>query len=99
MILGKYVGEPTEHKIIPFGKGICGQSAKSKKTTLVNDVLKTSNYLSCSIKVKSEIVIPIFDKDNNFVGELDIDSHQKEIFSIEDETFLKQICAKISVIF
>ncbi|MEM6865640.1 MAG: GAF domain-containing protein, partial [Bacteroidota bacterium] len=27
--LGPYAGEPTDHTIIPFGKGICGQVALS----------------------------------------------------------------------
>ena len=29
--LGPYVGEPTDHTIIPFGKGICGQVAVSNQ--------------------------------------------------------------------
>ncbi|MGC8766693.1 MAG: GAF domain-containing protein [Brevinematia bacterium] len=30
LILGPFVGEPTEHVIIPFGKGICGQAVEKK---------------------------------------------------------------------
>ena len=29
--LGPYVGAPTDHEIIPFGKGICGQVALSNE--------------------------------------------------------------------
>ena len=25
LVLGTYVGAPTDHTVIPFGKGICGQ--------------------------------------------------------------------------
>ena len=40
LLLGPYVGEPTEHVKIPFGKGICGQAAETKKTFIVQDVSK-----------------------------------------------------------
>lgn len=98
LILGEYVGEPTEHKIIPFGKGICGQSAETHATTLVDDVSKANNYLACSLKVRSEIVIPILSS-KSFIGELDIDSHKKDAFSVDDRKFLEQICQKIVRIF
>jgi GAF domain-containing protein len=90
LVLDSFEGEPTEHKRIPFGRGICGQAAEQKRTFLVQDVSKQTNYLSCSADVKSEIVIPIF-KRGKFVGELDIDSHSFSPFSREDETFLKKI--------
>ncbi len=59
LVLGPFVGEPTEHVTIPFGKGICGQAAEEKRTIIVPDVSEETNYLSCSINVKSEIVVPI----------------------------------------
>ena len=58
--LGPYVGEATDHKIIPFGKGICGQVAVSNENFVVPDVAAQDNYIACSITVKAEIVIPIF---------------------------------------
>ena len=90
LILGPFEGKPTEHIRIPFGRGICGQAAELKRTFLVQDVSKETNYLSCSVNVKSEIVIPIFKK-GEVIGELDIDSHFLSPFSKEDETFLKKI--------
>ena len=58
--LAEFTGEPTEHTIIPFGKGICGQVALSNENFIVQDVTEQENYISCGWKVKSEIVIPIF---------------------------------------
>ncbi|WP_129410031.1 GAF domain-containing protein [Marinitoga lauensis] len=72
---------------IPFGSGICGQAASTKNTFVVQDVTKETNYLSCSEKTKSEIVVPILDNDGNVFGELDIDSHKLEPFTIEDSNF------------
>ncbi len=86
-----FKGEPTEHKEIEFGKGICGQTAISLNTFIVQDVEKEENYLSCSPDVKSEIVIPIFNKDGMFVAELDIDSHTLNAFKNEDRKLLEEI--------
>jgi GAF domain-containing protein len=97
LVLGPFEGEPTEHTKIPFGRGICGQAAELKKMFLVQDVLKETNYLSCSTNVKSEIVIPII-KMGEIIGELDIDSNSLSPFSKEDETFLKKISEMTSKI-
>jgi GAF domain-containing protein len=97
LILGPFEGEPTEHRRIPFGKGICGQAAERRETFLVQDVSKETNYLSCDAHVKSEIVIPIF-KGGEVVGELDIDSHHLSPLSKDDEIFLKKISEMASKI-
>ena len=43
LVLGPFVGEPTEHVRIPIGKGICGQAAERKETFVVQDVSKETN--------------------------------------------------------
>jgi len=93
--LGPFAGEPTDHKVIPFGKGICGQVAESNDTFLVEDVYAQDNYIACSINVKSEIVVPLFLGGQN-IGQIDIDSNTINAFTQEDEAFLKSINAKIS---
>ncbi len=93
--LGPYAGAHTDHEMIPFGKGICGQVAISNKNFVVPDVAAQDNYIACSIAVKAEIVVPIFLNGEN-IGQIDIDSHTPDPFSIEDERFLEFICAKIS---
>jgi GAF domain-containing protein len=95
--LGPYVGEATNHSIIPFGKGICGQVAVSNKNFVVPDVSAQDNYIACSIKVKAEIVIPIFVKGKN-VGQIDIDSNTPDPFTQEDERFLEFICQQLAFI-
>lgn len=95
--LGPYVGEPTDHTIIPFGKGICGQVALSNKNFVVPDVSLQDNYIACSIYVKAEIVIPIF-KDGENIGQIDIDSKTPDPFTEEDERFLEYICSEVSTI-
>ena len=70
--IGPYAGATTDHTIIPFGKGICGQVAVSNKNFVVADVSSQDNYIACSLSVKSEIVIPLFVNNVN-IGQLDID--------------------------
>lgn len=95
--LGPYVGAPTDHTIIPYGKGICGQVAVSSETFVVPDVKEESNYLSCSIDTKAEIVVPIF-KDGQNIGQIDIDSHTVDPFTAEDKELLEWLCNEVSKI-
>jgi GAF domain-containing protein len=90
LFLGPFAGEPTDHVVIPFGSGICGQAAAAGETFVVADVTAESNYLSCSSTVKSEAVIPLF-AGGRLVGELDIDSHTPNTFKRMDMEFLTGI--------
>ena len=92
-----FSGVPTNHTKIPFGKGICGQSALSDNSVIVDDVSKESNYISCNINVKSEIVVPLFIKENN-IGQIDIDSNTADPFTREDERFLEFVCESVASI-
>ncbi|CAH8282611.1 GAF domain-containing protein [Mariniflexile fucanivorans] len=95
--LGPYVGAPTDHTIIPFGKGICGQVAVSNQNFVVPDVAAQDNYIACSITVKAEIVIPIFVNGEN-IGQIDIDSNTPDPFTEADERFLEFVCAQVAAI-
>jgi len=95
--LGPYVGEPTDHTIIPFGKGICGQVAVSNQNFVVPDVAAQDNYIACSITVKAEIVIPIFVNGEN-IGQIDIDSNTPDPFTEDDERFLEFVCKEVAAI-
>lgn len=93
--LGPYVGAETDHTVIPFGKGICGQVAVSNANFVVPDVAAQDNYIACSFTVKSEIVVPLFVNGEN-IGQIDIDSHVLNPFTEEDERFLEFVCSEIS---
>ena len=93
--LGPFVGAATDHNRIPFGKGICGQVALSHQTYISQDVHAEENYLSCSISVQSEIVVPIM-KAGEFVAQLDIDSHTKNSISDDQTEALEEICELLS---
>jgi len=98
LVLGPYVGEPTEHTRIPFGEGICGQAAETNETFVIQDVNKEDNYLACSIYVKAEIVVPV-KKNGEFVAELDIDSHTKDSLTDEHRAMLEEVCDMVGKLF
>lgn len=96
--LGPYVGAPTDHTVIPFGKGICGQVAESNENFVVPDVAAQDNYIACSFTVKSEIVVPLFVNGIN-IGQIDIDSHEIDPFTEADERFLEFVNQEIASLF
>ncbi|MBW2962690.1 GAF domain-containing protein [Mesonia aestuariivivens] len=93
--LSSYAGEPTDHTIIPFGKGICGQVAESNSNFVVPDVKAQDNYIACSITVKAEIVVPLFVNGEN-IGQIDIDSNTIDPFTEKDEEFLEFVNAEVA---
>lgn len=95
LILGPYVGAPTDHTVIPFGKGICGQVAVSNQNFVVPDVSAQDNYIACSLTVKAEIVVPVFVNGEN-IGQIDIDSNTPDPFTENDERFLEFVCARVA---
>ena len=89
LVLGAFAGEPTPHVRIPVTQGICGAAAASGETVVVDDVNADPRYLSCSIKTKSEIVVPIH-AHGKVVGEIDIDSHSPAAFTQIDRGFVEE---------
>lgn len=96
--LGPYVGAETDHTVIPFGKGICGQVAVSNENFVVPDVQAQDNYIACSFTVKSEIVVPLFVNGEN-IGQIDIDSHVLDPFTEADERFLEFVNSEIEKLY
>ena len=96
--LGPYAGAVTDHTVIPFGKGICGQVAESNQNFVVPDVQAQDNYIACSFTVKSEIVVPLFVNGIN-IGQIDIDSHVLDPFTEEDERFLEFVNSEVAELF
>ena len=96
--LGPYFGAQTDHTVIPFGKGICGQVANSNQNFVVPDVAAQDNYIACSFTVKSEIVVPLFVNGIN-IGQIDIDSHTINPFTDADERFLEFVNEQVAKLY
>ena len=95
LLLGPFVGKPSPHTRIPLGRGICGAAATQKTTILVDDVNSDPRYLACSVETQSEIVVPIM-RDNEVLGEIDIDSDTRAAFGSDDRRLLEAVAAMLS---
>ena len=93
--LAAFRGEPSPHVVIPVNRGICGAAVRENKTLNIADVNADPRYLSCSIKTKSEIVVPIR-VNGSVIGEIDIDSHLPNAFTKADEKFLEEWAEKFA---
>jgi L-methionine (R)-S-oxide reductase len=76
---------------IDLGKGVCGTSALSRKTIIIDDVNKFPGHIVCDSDSKSEIVIPLLKK-NKLLGVLDLDSASISAFDEVDKQNLEYIC-------
>jgi L-methionine (R)-S-oxide reductase len=88
LVLGPFQGLPACVRI-PFGKGVCGTAAKSKKTIIVPDVRLFPGHIACDAASQSEIVVPMI-KGGNVIGVLDIDSPIKNRFDEIDQQYLEK---------
>jgi len=76
---------------IDFGRGVCGTVAATGQTRIVDDVHAEPNHIACDGASRSEIVVPLFVKDE-LAGVLDVDSAQPDAFSQTDKAALEQVC-------
>lgn len=89
--LAEYVGEETEHTHIPIGQGVCGTTVATNSNQVIDDVQAIGNYLACSIKTRSEIVVLISDEGGSILGQIDIDGHTVGAFDQSNEKFLEEV--------
>ena len=97
LYLGPFQGE-VACTVIPFGKGVCGTSAKEKRTIIVDDVNNFEGHIACSAISKSEIVVPII-KDNQVKAVIDIDSPIYNRFTTEDKNILEEVAEILATLF
>jgi GAF domain-containing protein len=71
--------------------GVCWAGINRRETVVVPDVDKFEGHIACSSLSKSEIVVPVFDKEDNVIGVLDVDSKQPGNFDETDRKYLEEI--------
>jgi len=83
---------------ITLDRGVCGKSARERKTVVVPNVHEFPGHIACDEGSNSEIVIPII-KDKKLIGVLDIDSYTLNRFDLVDqkqlEAFVQLLVAAI----
>lgn len=95
LVLGPFQG-PIACTRIPMGKGVCGTAWKEQNTVIVKNVNEFEGHIACSSDSVSEIVVPLFDLENNIIGVLDIDSTQEAMFDETDQKYLEKLCLLIT---
>ncbi len=76
---------------IDFDKGVCGHCYTTRQTVIVPDVEEFPGHIACSSLSKSEIVLPIFDRNGEVAMVLDLDSDKLNDFSETDAEGLQMI--------
>lgn len=90
--LGPFQG-PVACMHIPFGRGVCGSAWQRAETIVVPDVEQFPGHIACSSLSRSEIVVPVFDRQHEVKAVLDIDSTELSTFDDTDRHWLEQIVA------
>ena len=95
LVLGPFVGAPTEHQRIPVGVGVCGTAVAEGKNQIVQDVRQLQNYLACSLDTRSEIVV-LIRKAGQIIGQIDADGDQVGAFDKTDEALLTAVAERLA---
>jgi L-methionine (R)-S-oxide reductase len=92
LVVGPYIGTVGCLQI-EFGRGVCGTAAARRETIIVPDVAQFPGHIACDPNSKSEIVVPVFDREGTLIAVFDVDSDQLNAFDEEDREGLERIMA------
>lgn len=95
LVLGPYQGPIACTRIRP-GKGVCGTAWQKQETIVVEDVEKFPGHIACSSDSKSEIVVPVFDREKRVAAVLDIDEDKYSRFDATDKLYLEKVAALVT---
>ena len=94
LIVKTYQG-PVACQLLEKNKGVCWAAINQGKTIIVPDVHKFPGHIACDSRSKSEIVVPLRDRNNTIIGVLDVDSSSLNAFDEIDAVGLEKIVALI----
>lgn len=90
LIVGQYQG-PVACQELKKDTGVCWAGINEKRAIVVPDVEQFPGHIACDSRSKSEIVIPLKNKEGNIIGVLDVDSNEYNQFDEVDEMELSKI--------
>jgi L-methionine (R)-S-oxide reductase len=77
--------------VIPYARGVCGACATTGETQIVPDVEAFPDHIACASSTRSEIVLPVRDRQGRLIAVLDIDSDTPAHFDTRDAEALQDI--------
>jgi len=95
LVLGPFQG-PIACTRIKKGKGVCGTAWQQANTLIVPDVDEFPGHIACSSESKSEIVVPVFNKNKEVIMIIDVDSEALNTFDETDAVYLEKVANLIS---
>lgn len=90
LIVRSYQG-PVACQKLKHHTGVCWAAVNSGETVIVGNVEEFPGHIACNSRSKSEIVVPIRNREGQIFACLDVDSEQLNAFDEEDEQGLKKI--------
>ena len=80
-------------------KGVCGKCVREDAIQMENDISAIPHHIACSSETKSEIVLPVRDREKKVRAVLDVDSNEINCFDEIDKEYLTKICELISPLY
>lgn len=91
LVVGPFQGKPACVRIA-LGRGVCGTAAQTRTTQLVRDVHDFPGHIACDAASQSEIVVPLYGRDDRLIGVWDVDSPRLARFDDEDQAGMEALC-------
>jgi L-methionine (R)-S-oxide reductase len=90
LIVKMYQG-PLACQVLKKNTGVCWTAINKQKTIVVPDVHHFEGHIACDPRAKSEIVVPVHDRNGIIIGVLDIDGKVIDRFDTTDAVELEKI--------
>ncbi|PID95123.1 MAG: histidine kinase [Bacteroidetes bacterium] len=90
MRVGVYQGR-VACQVLPRDTGVCWAAYNQGESLVVEDVEHFPGHIACDPRSRSEIVIPLFDREGRKYGVLDVDSTDPASFDEVDRHWLEKV--------
>jgi sigma-B regulation protein RsbU (phosphoserine phosphatase) len=93
------IGHPDElvrNLRIKVGEGIVGRVAQTRRSILVNDVLKDPSYIQSLSPIRSELAVPLITK-NRLIGVIDLEAPLTDFFNDSHLNLLELLASRMAM--
>jgi phosphoserine phosphatase RsbU/P len=91
-----HLPEVAERIRVKVGQGVTGRAVEERRSVLVDDVSKESDYIAALPRVRSELAVPLIIK-NKAIGVIDLEAREHGYFKQEHARVLELIASRIAV--
>jgi len=81
---------------IKVGEGIVGRVARTRRSILVNDVLKDPSYIQSVSPIRSELAVPLITK-NRLIGVIDLEAPWPDFFNDSHLNLLELLASRMAM--